>query len=204
MMKHGSFERNRAYIENEFENAVFDRNTGLDEVELYEKLAQIQDTPTEEPRQIVCAKAYAYLLDHVQLEINEHTPFSVKINIGVDYSSFAGLDIFDKAIFRKQREKFLEERFPEDYRRMKEGEAVGIGDIYTDFWHTVPNWERLIRLGFPGILKSALEVREALKDRTENGATAPTEKCQTSQTAFLDSVVICYQAILRLLERIYR
>ena len=79
-----NFLNDRQYIENEFENARFDASTGLEPEILAEKLCEIQATKTDEPRQIVCAKAYSYLLDNVQLEINEHTPFSVKINIGVD------------------------------------------------------------------------------------------------------------------------
>lgn len=188
------FAEDRPYIENEFENARFDTSTGLDTKILSEKLCEIQSTNTDEPRQIVCAKAYSYLLDNVQLEINEHTPFSVKINIGVDYSYFASADIFAQALFYPQREEKLKELFPEDYHRMMEGESVGSGNIFTDFWHTVPAWENLIRKGFSGILKSAEESKERLIN---------SGNFKESQINFLDSVIICYKAILRLLDRIY-
>ncbi len=184
----------RKYIENEFENANFDTSTGLDPEVLSKKLKEIQNTETDTPRQIVCAKAYAYLLDNVQLEINENTPFSVKINIGVDYSYFASTDIFDNALFRVQRDKILTEVFPDDYSRMKNAMSVGLGEVYTDFWHTVPNWNFLLEKGFSGILEYARASKERLMASGEY---------KESQITFLDSVIICYQAILRLLNRIY-
>ena len=48
---------------------------------MFNKLQEIQNQPTDLPRQIVCANTYAWILDNVQLEINENTPFSVKFNI---------------------------------------------------------------------------------------------------------------------------
>lgn len=189
-----NFFKNRQYIENEFENAHFDSSTGLGADVLREKLCEIQQEITDEPRQIVCAKAYSYLLDNVQLEINENTPFSVKINIGVDYSYFASADVFAQALFYPQREEKLMELFPEEYKRMKEGESVGLGNVFTDFWHTVPDWENLLEKGFAGILKSAEETKKKL---------ISSGNCNGKQITFLDSVIICYKAILRLMERIY-
>jgi len=187
-----TFEENRKYIENEFETAIFDEKTGLSAAELAEYLKNVQAAKTGSPRQIVCAEAYAYLLDHVQLEINEHTPFSVKINIGVDYSSTASTDIFAAQLFNVQRDKVLAEKFPEDYRKMLQ-DRTSFG-TWTDFWHTVPNWDNLLNLGFSGIPESARQSKNALLS---------SGNYEEKQIIFLDSVIICYDAILRLLKRIY-
>ena len=189
-----NFFEERPFIEHEFEQAGFDPATGLSAEILYQHLQEFQKNPSDSSRQIACAKAYAYLLDHVQLEINEHTPFSIKINIGVNYSGFASKDIFDKALFRPQRRTVLQELFPEDFARMERGYKVGLGEVWTDFWHTVPNWNFLLEQGFPGILQKALDAKERLLQSGE---------AQSSQITFLDSVILCYQAILRLLQRIY-
>ena len=102
------FADNRKYVENEFENACFDESTGKSAEELFSELSKMQDESGEiSDRERFCAEAYSYLLRNMQLEINEHTPFSVKFNIGVNYSSFASIDIYDKAIFRRQRAKVL-------------------------------------------------------------------------------------------------
>ena len=65
-----SFEKNRKYIENEFEMAFFDKNTGLSAEEIAKHLQEIQLSKTDTPRQIVCANAYAYILDNVQLRFD--------------------------------------------------------------------------------------------------------------------------------------
>lgn len=185
-----SFEENRPFIENEFEQAVFDPATGLPPEELMQALRRMQEQCTDRPRPLVRARAFSYILDHVQLQLNPHTPFSVKLNLGVDYSYFAKSDIYQKAMFGPQRKKILEEQTPEAYKKMQQGIACGIGSIYTDFWHTCPDWDRLLRLGFPGLLREAEEARQR---------PGLTEK----QQVFLDSVIICYRAVLRLLNRIY-
>jgi formate C-acetyltransferase len=187
-----NFEENRKYIENEFEMAAFDKKTGLTVDELTEYLKNVQANDTDTPRQIVCANAYAYLLDNVQLEINEHTPFSVKLNIGVDYSYFASIDIFDRELFQEQRNKVLSDKFPKEFEKMR-ADKVSFG-TWTDFWHTVPDWDNLLKLGFSGILESAEQSKQKLLN---------SENYEEKQIVFLDSVIICYQAILRLLKRIY-
>lgn len=188
-----NFTENRQFIENEFENACFDKNTGKSAEELFSELIRMQDESGESSdREMFCAEVYAYLLRNMQLEINEHTPFSVKFNIGVNYSGFASIDIYDKALFRRQREKVLSEKFPEEYKKMRGLEETGVCDIYTDFWHTVPDWDNLISRGFAGILEFAKEnkaKREQLFD--------------ARGVKFLNSVIIRYEAILECLERIY-
>ena len=115
-----SFQENRKYIENEFENARFDEATGKSSEELFADLSKMQDESSDIPdREMFCAEAYAYLLRNMQLEINERTPFSVKFNIGVDYSWFASIDVYDKAIFRRQRVKVLSEKLPNEYKNLK-------------------------------------------------------------------------------------
>lgn len=188
------FNDNRKYIENEFENAKFDEKTGICADDLCETLKEMQKKETTEPRQIVCAKAYAYLLDNVQLEINTHTPFSVKINTGVNYTNYAVMDIFHWAFFVPQRDKVLKDKFPGQYNKIKEEVYLGLDEVYTDFWHTVPNWDNIIQKGFSGILESAQFSRKALLS---------SGNYEEKNIIFLDSVIICYKAILRLLNRIY-
>ena len=80
------------------EHAKFDISTGIDPAVLYESLKEISDAPTDESRPIVHAKLFSYLLDNVQLQINEHTPFSVKLNFGIDYTDFATNCILQKFV----------------------------------------------------------------------------------------------------------
>ncbi len=187
-----NFNQNRAYVENEFEMANFDKSTGLSKEELAVRLKEFQQTEYDLPRQIVFANIFSFVLENAELEINEHTPFAVKMNLGVNYSRFANPDAFEMEIFREQRKKILQEKFPEDYRKMLD-DHVSFG-TYTDFWHTIPNWDEILSSGFAGILEKAEKSKQSLVSQG---------KCDENQLAFFDSVIICYRAILRWLDRIY-
>lgn len=190
-----TFTENRPFIENEFEEAHYDPSTGLSPKALEAGLAAFQDSPTDLSRPIVCAKAYAYFLDHVQLEINEHTPFSVKLNTGVDYTDFATVSSFAKALFYKQKPKVLQEKMPDEHNCIVTGVMHGLASwVQVDFTHTVPNWEFLLEKGFPGVLQYAQNAKKTLTE---------SDDYQDAQMDFLDSVIISYEAIIRLLRRIY-
>ncbi len=188
-----SFLENRPLIEHEFEEAVFDRSTGIDPDKLFLTLCEMSDQKTDEPRPTVCAKMFAYLLDHAQLQINEHTPFSVKLNFGIDYTENATTSIFQKAT-SPHRKRVRGEKLPTEFARYREYSAAGLDWMMVDFCHTVPNWPYLLEHGFAGILENA----KASKARLLACAETPAERI-----VFLDSVILCYEAILRLLGRIY-
>lgn len=188
-----NFFENRKFIENEFENAKFDASTGKSVQELEEHLIELQENSTLEcDREELCASAYAYLLKNARLEINEHTPFSVKFDIGVEYKKTATWDVFDKIFFRRQREKVLGAYLPKEYKKMCDGQEVGLGDVFTDFWHTVPNWNFLIEQGFFGILQTAKQNMQKKKNENDERG-----------VRFLNSVIIRYEAIIEFLERVY-
>ncbi len=183
----------RALVDNEFELARFDPSTGLQAEELFRRLDEIQKTDTDIPRQTLMADAYASLLDNVRLEINENTPFSVKLDLGIDYKSFATRDVFDRAFFQRQKNKIVEEQNPEEYKHAMDGFMSLYSHVSTDFWHTVPDWGFLLDEGFVGLLEYARESKRRLLSCEH----------KESQIIFLDSVITCYEAIIRLLHRIY-
>ena len=189
-----SFCANLAWIKNEFQNAEYDVSTGTEPSILLEKLKEMSEAPTDEPRPLVHARLFAYLLDNVQLQINEHTPFSVKLNFGIDYTDFATGCILQKAISHT-RSRVRKEKLPREYEQFSKFASVGLDWMSVDFTHTVPNWTYLLGNGFAGILKNA----QLSKQKLLNG-----EKCQKEQISFLDSVIMCYDAIIRLLDRIYK
>ncbi len=188
------FIENRKYIQNEFEEAVWDESTGLSPEALLLELQKIKNSETTLPWELVCANAYSYLLDNVQLEINEHTPFSVKLNLGIDYSGFASGSIFQSTFSCSNTNNIRKEKLPEEYETFKKFASVGLDWMTVDFCHTVPDWSYLLKNGFSGILQNAQASKEKL---------IASDNYQEKQIVFLDSVIICYKAILRLLERIY-
>lgn len=188
-----SFYENRPFIENEFENAAFDTSTGIDPTILLKDLKEMSDAPTDDSRPIVHAKLFSYLLDHVQLQINEHTPFSVKLNFGIDYTDFATNSILHKACSQAGA-KVWHELLPDEFAAFSKFASVGLDWMTVDFTHTIPNWPYLLENGFDGILKQAKQSRQKLLEEDNH---------QKERISFLDSVIICYEAIIRLLGRIY-
>ena len=187
------FIENRTFIQNEFEEAHWDTSTGLAPDVIASGLKEIELAGAEQPWQTVYAEGYAYLLDHLQLEINEHTPFSVKLNLGIDFSYFAGRSIFS-GFCGSRSGKVLARELPEEYGIKKKWGAFGLDWMMVDFCHTVPNWPFLLENGFPGILKKAEASKAQLLADPNHTA---------KQIEFLDAVIVCFRAILRLLGRIY-
>lgn len=189
-----AFDLHRPYVESEFEHAVWDDTTG-DPTEALEKaLGEIYRESRGESLPLTRARAFAYLLDHTRMQINPHTPFALKFDTGVDFGGFASVDLFYRTMYREHRKARLAELFPKDYDRMRRADEAGMGFVYTDFWHTVPNWNLLIEQGFVGILGMARDSRARLEK--EN---APTERLE-----YLDAVILCHEAILRFLDRAWR
>lgn len=186
-----AFQDNRPYIANEFEEAVFDPATGLDVAALRCRLLEFRKEEDSVPFQLLYAKAYAWLLDHVQLQLNPHTPFAVKLNVGIDYSAFAGPSIFQKTVAAARGADLREKYLPEENKQYKAFASVGLEWMWVDFCHTVPNWPYLLEQGFAGILENARQARQKQEDH------------ETGRILFLDSVILCFEAILRLLDRIY-
>ena len=188
-----SFFENCKYVQNEFEEARWDESTGLSPEAIAAGLEEIKNAHADQPWQTVYAKGYAYLLDHLQLEINEHTPFAVKLNLGIDFSYFASNSIFSE-FCHSRMDKVLAEKLPKEFATKQKWREFGLDWMIVDFCHTVPNWPYLLENGFAGILKNAETSKEKLLANKEH-----TEK----QIEFLDAVIVCFRAILRLLERIY-
>jgi len=191
----GSFSENRKFIENEFAEAKWDIDSGLPPHEIEHELKRMYEENTE-CMPILRAKMHAYILDNVQLEINPLTPFSAKINIGVNYEHSASQDFIQKYIYHTQLDKVRKEILSEDeYLKQSRITGCGLGFACTDFWHTVPDWNNVIRYGIAGLLDKARQSKEALSLKSDT-----TEE----QITFLDSVIICYEAMIRLMSRIHR
>jgi len=187
-----NFEENRKYIEHEFEHAQWDASTGMNPSEIEAELQRMYDNSTE-PMPILRAKMYEFVLDNAQIEINPKTPFSAKFNIGVNYDNFATQDYIQHTIYITQRGKVRKNILTdEEYFKQSNLRKCGYGLANTDFWHTVPDWNNVIKLGISGLLKKAEKLR------------AESDNYSQEQIQFLDSVLICYRAMIRMMHRIHK
>ncbi|MGN1062408.1 MAG: pyruvate formate lyase family protein, partial [Candidatus Scatosoma sp.] len=144
------FYEEREFIKNEYQNACWDKSTGMEPIDIEKKMKEfIADKNTPE-KAIQRAKLLEMLIENGQLELNPHTPFPDKINNGVRYGKAASFGIFGKICFNEYYHDF-DNLAPEvrGERKLLERTGAGIPDV--DFWHTVPDWETVLKLGFKGL-----------------------------------------------------
>ncbi len=193
-------EQDRHYIENKYHFAdrefdafkrwnyhgeEFDPSTGLDDDAMREMLAAKAAELAGQPHPVIKAELFALVLDNTRIEVNEH-------------DAFVGIWSWNRPLRRFTADPWQEEIlpcFPEERKRLKESSEAGGSFGWLDFDHTVPDWDSLMELGFPGILARARACYSALAERG-----ALTEK----KEAFFRGLETEYLAVLRLLDRFAR
>lgn len=144
------FYKDRDYIKNEYQNAHWDKSTGIEPEEIERKMKEFIADKNTPPKAIQRAKLLEMLIQNAQLELNPHTPFPDKINNGVRYGKVASFGVFGKICFNEYYQDF-DKLAPEvrGERKLLERTGSGIPDV--DFWHVVPDWEAVLTLGFKGL-----------------------------------------------------
>ena len=192
-----NFEKNRKVLETEFEKARFDKSSGLSPEQLKKDMLEMYSKRGDLSEPLIRAKIYEYLLDNLQIEINPLTPFPFKINLGIPYpkNDWAGSDVYHDCFYYQKRHEIEKRIFSEtDFQKLDMMGRIGMGFACTDFWHTVPDWNNVLKLGFTGMLQNARNSKEKFKPDSDESI---------KRIEFLDSVIICFEAILRLLGRLY-
>lgn len=126
------------------------------------------------------ARALEYILTHTRLRCD-----------GRDL--FPAIHMVDRPLNRLLISRWAGEVFSQKIPAVEEKRARmerdGIVTIWPDYDHSVPVWERLLALGFPGILAESERIRgEKPRNEAENG--------------FFEGIRISYGAMLQLLERL--
>ena len=156
-----------------------DPATGLDDTEMAEALEEYLSGLTDTDHAVIKAKAFAFVLDHMRFEINEHDYFPCLYNWSRPLNHF----IINRWL-GEVRHSDESSAFVSEYTRS------GDVTIWMDYDHSVPDWEALYSLGFAGIKKRAAEYREARGGLSEK------------ERGYFDSIETEYSAILRLIGRL--
>ncbi len=189
------FAEHRKFIENEFQEAKWDTKSGVSVDELLSMTQKYMEENKDLSMPIMRANIFKMILENAQIEINPHTIFADKINTGVIYVNTASKDMYEGDVFIPVRDKVLSEHLGEEYNHMKLGRKICVGQSWNDFWHTVPDWNNVLKLGFSGILKKAKYERDSMQKKGEL-----TQK----KSDFYDSVIICFEAIIAYLHRLHK
>ena len=163
---------------------AYDEATGLSDGQISRGLEALASSLAGQPHAIIKAEAVAYVLDHTRIDVNEHDWF-------VGLWSWGRLpDAVTVKPWEAEVNAGAAARFGCDRRRQLK--QCGAAAVPLDFDHTVPDFDSLLELGFPGLLRRLKESYAAVASPTE------------AQTVFYRAGCIEYEAILRLLERLHR
>lgn len=203
-----NFYKQRPFLENEFEEAEWIPESGLNEDALSDGFhAYLVENQNMEPP-LLRAGGLRYLLENCQISINPHSIFCQKMNLGVRYNSSqsdadflkkqlheAGPDIMENCMFYPRNRDFQEQMAPEQAALNRKAMSIGAGRACADFRHACPDWTAVFQLGFSG-LRSRLEKAKNEKEM----AGILTEE----QRVFYDAAIISYDAILAYIDRVIR
>ncbi len=193
-------EKDRAYLENkyhrtdlpfdpyrrmEYHGYEYDPATGDTDEEIAAGLRRLEETHGHLPRPVFKARAVEYVLEHTRIDINEH-----------DW--FVGIYTWNRAIgpvtVKKWDRELFENTLPDDKAQMELFNRSGTVTTFVDYDHIVPDWESLMKLGFPGILERARAWRRRHEEAGE---------LTDRQKAYFDGIEIEYTAVLHFLDRLH-
>ncbi len=186
------FYENREFIRDEYRFAHWDPESGLPAEEVEANVRKFYKENAQMPPVLQRAFAFRYILENARIEVNPHTPFAGKIELGCNYQNqFAGAGYFERLYCERYRDIFSA-RLPAEWAKRLQATKMGISIPDTDFWHICPDWDRVLGLGIRGLMEEAEACRKDIERRGE--ADGETEY-------FFGAVEICYDAVLTLMRR---
>ncbi|HOI54722.1 MAG TPA: pyruvate formate lyase family protein [Phycisphaerae bacterium] len=184
MIATGTLEQDKAYLWSKFKDPVFDPDTGLDSETIKANVLKLAEELKHLPHPVVKARAFEYVARHVRIDVNPHDWFV----------AFGCYDRWNRpldGLVAKWDREVDDTRLTtlQLMQNLKQSGACGMGK---DFDHSVPDWDALFALGFPGIRQRARSYR---RRRQDSGQLTPEAE------AYFDGIEITYTAILDMLGR---
>lgn len=178
-------DEDKAYIYSKFlsrfvpNDDAYDMTTGLDCQKMQTALAAYVQGLQDRDHYLISAKAFAFVLANTPITVSayDYFPALESINMPVKTATNGWMD------------EVLTKKIPgikADIERMYRN---GAAYLYLDDCHSVPNYDYILPLGFPGMLA---EVRKAKKEH---------EPLSEEMEAFFDAMEIELEAILGLIDR---
>lgn len=164
----------------------FDKSTGLEDEEIKDGLSKLYEKTKDLPHPAAKAYAVKHVLENTKIDINEHDLF-----VGL----WSVNRLANSVTLNKWKAEVFEAILPEVNKKMNDMNESGAVAIWPDFDHVVPDWDAILKLGFPGLKKRAEDYKEQHKAR---GTLTPETE------AFFDGIIIEYTAIIALVDRLCR
>ncbi len=167
-----------------YDNAVF--IDGMETEELNGLIREIynSDKNAGVPYPVTRAKMLDFFLRNVRIAINDIGMFAGVVERPSLAGRYANSEI--KKIQSERQWETASTEFPEKYQKNAEGRKNALYIAQMDLSHTSPDWDRILALGIPGLLKLA------------------EEKYAETPSVFNESVKLAYTAFLDFLLRFSR
>ncbi|HBC89034.1 MAG TPA: hypothetical protein DCZ94_19005 [Lentisphaeria bacterium] len=180
------FELDKQYLDHDFENPG-NPETGLSAEAIEEGLLQLLEREKDSSHTMIKAKAFSYILDNMRITTS---PQDLFVTLGV-----WGRKPFEKTIQPIWEKSLFENVLKDSLPHRQKLDETGVVQFFFDFWHTVPDWDAVLTLGFSGLQARAEEAEKRFFERVGSAMTPENRD-------FFSSVRIEYEAVQRLMDRI--
>jgi len=164
---------------------IFDSQSGMDGEEIKKNLIINDEKIKDLPHPVRKASAFEYILKNTRISCDSR-------------DIFPAINMTDRplndTIIRKWQKEVFENLIPETEKKRCYYETSGIATIWPDYDHSVPYWDRILSLGFAGLLEESMTAKSKLSKRKE---------LTQDEEAFFDGIEITYNAIIEFIGRLY-
>ncbi len=173
------------YLRMKFRAPEMDSSTGIGFPVLKENLLKLEEKWHDLPKQVLKAKLFAYCTENIQFSVSEHDYFPA-------FANWNRGDLPLAPVLNKWNSE-VDRKIPDAATAIRSGNDIGRFAIWKDFDHSVPDWDAMLELGFPGLLDRARKYRA---ERLQNGKNTP------ESDAYFDGIEITYNAMIAFIIRI--
>ena len=186
-MIYKTFDEDREYLVNKFRKPVLDPATGMDDEEIRSTMLAFAEPLMAQglPKPIIKARCFERACRNWRIDVNPHDCFP---GFGFRVRTQRPLDWVLQKWYEDEDEK-TQENSAEIYAM----NDAGIHTVWRDFDHSVPDWNVMIELGYPGLRERARKYR---KIHEENGTLTP------EVAAHFDGIEITVNAVLENIQRL--
>ena len=164
---------------------IFDLSTGMNGEEIKKNILINDEKMEALPHPIRKAYAFEYVLKNTRISCDSR-------------DIFPAINMIDRPLNNTVVKKWYNEVFndliPETEKKRSHYEKTGIATMWPDYDHSVPYWDRILSLGFSGILDEGMIAKANL---------AKTKELTKDEEAFFEGIEITYNAIIDFIGRLY-
>ena len=186
-MLYSGFEKDKDYLVNKFRNPVLDPATGITNDEIRDQLLDAVAPWNDQSVFIRKAHGFEFICNKMQIDVNPHDCFP---GFGCYNRGRRPIAPLVSANYSTVYQKYLNDTVADLWTKQQ---AAGLITYWPDFDHSVPDWDSIFSLGFPGLRDRAREYRA----QHEKNGTLTDEVA-----AYFDGIELTWNAILNCIGRL--